>query len=194
MKADTIDDALNAVKIIHGALVPLDEVKRAFVLKTVAELLGTSSPLSSTPKTPSQPQQTPAPAPLLGLNATSVGTANKPTAKDFLKEKKPATDTQQIVCLAYYLTHFMDQPKFKTKDLTKLNSDAGGGRLSNPSMTVSNADRQSRLLSPAGSGRKQITARGEELVNSLPNQEAAKTILRALRKYRKRRSLKAPAK
>ena len=39
MKADTIDDALNAVKTVYGALTALDEDKRAFVLRTVGERL-----------------------------------------------------------------------------------------------------------------------------------------------------------
>lgn len=194
MKADTIDDALNAVKTVYGALTALDEDKRAFVLRTVGELLGTSLPLDATPKTPSQPQQTPARAALSGPNATIATTTNKQTAKEFLSEKNPVNETQQLICLAYYLTNFMGKPKFKTKDLRVLNAEAGGARFSNPSMTAANAERQGKLLSPGGDGQKQITRHGEDLVKALPDQEAVKQFWRERRKSRKRRSSKAPAK
>src|SRR4051812_47013393 len=36
------------------------------------------------------------------------------TPKEFLLEKDPKTDGERLACLAYYLTHYRDQPYFKT--------------------------------------------------------------------------------
>ena len=99
------------------------------------------------------------------------------TPKDFLRAKKPASELQRMVCLAYYLTHALGKRHFKTQDLTALNIEAAGGKFSNPSATVRNATSQSRFLAPAPKGTKQITALGEDYVEALPDQEAAKTVV-----------------
>src|SRR5687767_3371055 len=36
--------------------------------------------------------------------------------KAFLAQKKPQTDIERIACLAYYLTHYIEMPHFKTID------------------------------------------------------------------------------
>ena len=116
------------------------------------------------------------------------------TAKQFLKSKQPVTDVQRIACLAYYLTHAREQGHFKVLDLTKLNIDAGGTRLTNPHLTVKNATNQNRYLAPVGLGKKQITGLGEDVVNALPDQEAVKAVVANQKKPRKKNAKKAASK
>lgn len=85
-------------------------------------------------------------------------------------------ETERVVCLAYYLMHHRDTPKFKTRDLTDLNRKAAQPRLSNPSVTARNATNQ-RYLTLAGGGHKQITAKGEDLVRALPDREKVREAL-----------------
>jgi hypothetical protein len=75
-----------------------------------------------------------------------------------------------VTCLAYYLTHARSTQSFKTKELTALNTEAAGGKLSNISGTARNAVTKG-FLSGAGAGNKQITARGEAIVEALPDRE-----------------------
>src|SRR5437016_5232880 len=67
------------------------------------------------------------------------------TPKQFVSDKRPANDTERILCLAYYLTHYRGTDRFKTKDLTLLNSEAAQPRFSNPSVTARNATYQQYL-------------------------------------------------
>lgn len=98
--------------------------------------------------------------------------------KAFLAQKRPATDIERIVCLAYYLTNSRDTPAFKTKVLTDLNREAAQPKLSNPSATARNANNDG-YLAAAGGGQKQITVRGDALVEALPDREKVKAALEA---------------
>jgi hypothetical protein len=124
------------------------------------------------------------------LNRTPADISNSSDAtspKSFMASKRPTTDMEKVACLAYYLAQYRNTAAFKTKDLTELNIEASQQKLSNPSATARNAVTQG-LLALAGSGRKQITTRGESLVNALPDGEKAKTALarHPIRKPRKK--------
>lgn len=97
-------------------------------------------------------------------------------ARAFLRAKNPKSSMQQVACLAYYLTHHRQTPEFKTKDIRKMNKDAGGARLGNPSRDVANAYTMGGYLGTAGGGRKIITGFGEAIVDALPAQEAVKAL------------------
>jgi hypothetical protein len=175
---------LEALGAILKALGPLSEEARKFVLRTASDRLAISS-VVHTPKDGSVSVSTSNSTPQSGgLEGTSP--------KDFLRAKKPLTELQRIVCLAFYLTYALGKRHFKTQDLTALNTDAAGGKFSNPSMTVQNATTQSHFLAPGPKGTKQITALGEEYVDALPDQEAAKTVVLSHRpkSTRKRRPVK----
>lgn len=106
--------------------------------------------------------------------------------KEFLHDKKPATDLERVACLAYYLAHYRGTPHFKTLDISAMNTEAAQPKFSNASVSVDNA-RQAGLLVPATKGNKQISAAGEKFVELLPDREAARE---ALRTYRPRRPRK----
>lgn len=111
--------------------------------------------------------------------------------KEFLRDKSPVTDVDRITCLAYYLSHYRDMPHFKTIDLSTLNTEAAQPKLSNATVAVDHASRAG-LLVQAGGGKKQISAGGELYVQALPNREAAKASMSAMRP--KKRSKKTNAK
>lgn len=130
-----------------------------------------------------------------GLSAAGTGTASKSidtsTPKAFMTAKHPTTDMERVTCLAYYLAHYRNTPAFKTNELTTLNTEAAGGRLSNVSSTARNAVTNG-YLSAAGQGRKQIASRGEALVDALPDRDKVAAALEAhpARKPRKKRARK----
>jgi hypothetical protein len=179
-KVESVDKGLAAVKTVFAALEPLDDALRDFVLTSVCTLLGkpisNSTRINNIPPTPQQPvvnPATPTPAPPVVPSASHNGQS----PKLFMKSKRPTSDVQRVTCLAYYLTHSMSQPHFKTKNITKLNSDAGQMRLSNPAYAITNAERQNGFIAPAGRGLKQITSLGEDVVAALPDQAQVKALL-----------------
>jgi hypothetical protein len=118
-----------------------------------------------------------------GIKYSQVSTSPQPAAsfsedralspKQFLFEKKPLTDVERMACLAYYLTHYLQTPHFKTLDLSKLNTEAAQIKFSNPAAAVENAG-QAGLLVQAGKGQKQLSALGELYVQALPDRIAAR--------------------
>jgi hypothetical protein len=112
-----------------------------------------------------------------------------PSAKEFLREKRPSTDVERVACLAYYLTHYMGIAQFKTLDVSKLNTEAAQLKFSNPTVAVDNATRAG-LLVPATKGAKQISDLGELYVQALPDKEAARSAISHARRRRKKRRTK----
>ncbi len=111
----------------------------------------------------------------LGNQASTPTQLADITAKQFLASKKPSTQIERIACLAYYLTHAMSIKAFKTQELTKLNSEAAQSRMANPTYAANDAVKEN-YLAPAGSGKKQITALGEEIVEAMPDKEKMKQV------------------
>lgn len=184
-KATSFADELSALAVVLGALEPLDGDKRLFVLRTATDRLGIDSLMVATRGTGSAQ----AGAPGTGGTGSQVATTELAgtTPKEFMRSKQPLTDVQRIACLAYHLTHARGTEQFKTADLTKLNTEAAGGKFSNAAVAVMNATGSSGFLAPAGGGKKQITALGEEVVAALPNQEQVKAVVGAAKNARRRR-------
>lgn len=103
-----------------------------------------------------------------------------------MSQKKPASLVERIACLAYYLTFYRGTPHFKTGDLVLLNTEAAAPRFGNASRDADNADRQNGYLVSAGKGLKQLTPRGEAMVQALPDREAVKAALQE-HSYRQRK-------
>lgn len=116
---------------------------------------------------------------------TGAGQAIDP--KTFMATKKPMSDVERATCLAYYLSHYRGVTQFKTRELTDLNTKASQPRFSNSAVAARNAVQQ-QYLSLAGGGRKQITTRGEAVINALPDRDKVKNALEenVLRGNRKR--------
>ncbi len=97
--------------------------------------------------------------------------------RDFVSQKKPQSLVERIACLGYYLAHHRDTPHFTIKEIVQLNTEAAAHKFGNPSRDVDKADRQNGYLVTAGYGLKQVTPRGESLVEALPDREAVKMVL-----------------
>lgn len=113
--------------------------------------------------------------------------------KEFMLEKAPRTDVERVACLAYYLTHYRDQPHFKTLDLSKLNTEAAQPKFSNAANASNNAVKMGYLV-PSTKGQRQLGAAGERFVQALPDRTAAKEAMTSMRpKRRLKRARPAPA-
>jgi hypothetical protein len=112
--------------------------------------------------------------------ASVIKTAGTPGtnahARSFMTQKKPGDMQERVACLAFYLTFHKDTPAFKTRNITQMNSDAGQANLSNVAQFMKNAVK-AQYLSSAGKGMRQLTPRGEALVNALPDRAAVKQAL-----------------
>jgi hypothetical protein len=97
--------------------------------------------------------------------------------RDFVSQKKPNSLVERVACLAFYLTHYRGTPHFKTADIVSLNTEAAGHKFGNASRDMDNADRQNGYLVTAGKGAKQLTPRGEAVVEALPDRSAVKAAL-----------------
>lgn len=117
----------------------------------------------------------------IGAGPKMVTPAGGPTLtpKLFLAEKRPATDAERVACLAFFLTHYRSAAVFKTKEVNDLNSEAAQPRFANASYVLRDATARNQYLAPAKGGAKQISVRGEAIVNALPNREAVRAALEA---------------
>jgi hypothetical protein len=109
------------------------------------------------------------------------------SVKDFIFEKDPLTEVERLACLAFYLTHYLDTPHFKTLDLSRLNTEAAQRKLSNPTVAANNAMRDGFFVQAPKAGYKQLSAMGERFVQLLPNREAAQQVKHRMSSRRSRR-------
>ncbi|HVH50795.1 MAG TPA: hypothetical protein VM690_01510 [Gaiellaceae bacterium] len=162
------ESELKAIQAALAALWPLDPEARARAVAGIAGALGVGGrpPGVNVPGSASQ--------------ATADGGADLGSAKQFLASKAPRSDVERVAVLAYYLTHARGTAHFATKELNELNTEAAGPRFSNASYAASNATKKSGLLAAAPGGKKQITARGEALVEALPDRQAVTIALESM--------------
>ncbi len=177
-------DELAVFSAVVSAMASLDHSGRIRLIRTLATFFdipvgehGRSTQHSSLLRAvePSPAMQAQAPA--------TFSEDRAPTPKQFMLEKRAQTDVDRIACLAYYLTHYRDQPQFKTLDLSRLNTEAAQVKLSNPAKAVDNAA-QAHLLVQAGQGKKQVSSIGEVYVQALPDRVAARQAAAELRNRR----------
>jgi hypothetical protein len=177
----------DVIGVIAGALDPLEPADRTRVLRAVGALLnegdggvgdefgggvgagagvGTSGAAAAA-ATPGQ----------------SLG-----TIRQFLAVKRPESAIEQLACLGYFKEKAGGVAQYKTKDLTALNHDAGGGRIGNPAQAMDNAKKAGILVAVPG-GNAKLSILGEQLVEALPDRDAVKAVrsnVRAPRRGRKR--------
>jgi len=166
---DKADNELKAMETVFGALKSLQPEEQTRVLAWTQQKLGISQTVN---------QQQTRPQGSTGTPITGSLSNSGLTPKAFLAEKRPRTDVERVVCLAYFFTHSRATPTFKTKDLTELNKEAAQPKFSNAAFAVTNAN-NGAYLAPAGGGQKQITARGEAIVEALPDPEKVRAALEA---------------
>ena len=163
--------------VVISAFRRLDEDGRRKLFRTVGTLFGFDSDVSSSSLISSQVVE----------GVPGRFSKDRPISpKEFLQQKQPRTDVERIACLAYYLTHYRDQPHFKTLDISKLNTEAAQIKFSNPALSVNNAA-ITGYLAQATKGNKQLSAPGEMFVAALPDRDAAQAAMANARPKRKSR-------
>ncbi|MFF3173054.1 hypothetical protein ACFVQ0_10545 [Streptomyces sp. NPDC057900] len=180
---------LKAMQASFEVLSPLAGQARSRAVKWLLDALGMDgcdlqSELSATASGFSPPND---------IDSLSGDFREVPTPRAFMSQKKPKSLVERIACLAYYLSFYRDVPHFKTSDLVSLNTEAAAPKFGNPSRDCDNADRQNGYLVTAGKGVKQITPRGEAVVQALPDRDSVSAALRE-NPFRARRSREAALK
>jgi hypothetical protein len=182
MKTHKIQAEVAALGTVIDALDPLEENKRLWVLQTAASRFSlTMNPAVSGGGNPPKGADNP-----LGPSTDKIAGGTEISPQSFIRAKNPTTDVQRIACLAYYLTKHRNTTRFKTKQLTDLNTEAKSPNFSNAAVAVNNA-RKEKYLTPAGGGEKQLTSPGEDLVEALPDQEKVKALHRTRKKRARKR-------
>ncbi|WP_426409399.1 hypothetical protein [Bradyrhizobium ganzhouense] len=98
------------------------------------------------------------------------------SAKQFLAQKKPTTLYERIACLGYFLHTERETSEFGAKELREINKEAAQQPISNLPQRVK--DTASKYGFIAASGRsKQMTIRGDAVVEALPDREAVKAAM-----------------
>ena len=172
--AEQLDVLSQVFPEVISAFRRLDEDGRRKLFQMVGTLLGLDSGSGSRPVTGARVEGT-----------SDRFSKDRPiTPKEFLLRKQPRTDVERVACLGYYLTHYRDQPHFKTLDISKLNTEAAQIKFSNPAKAVDNAANYG-YLAQATKGNKQISAQGEVFVEALPDRDAAHAAMANARPRRK---------
>lgn len=163
------DQGIYAVvdKVIKD-LLPLDRNSQLRVYRTVGTFFGFEESFPVVAK--NADSRVPA-----GISRESRFSNKEKTPKEFLLEKKPNTNIERVACLAYYLAHYRDTPRFRAIDINKLNTEAAQIKLPDPSNAVKHAVRAG-YLTAATKDTKQLSAEGERYVAALPDRDAAKAV------------------
>jgi hypothetical protein len=159
---------IDALKKIDELLTMLSDEQRQRIFQFVVSKYNIDSP-SSTPVVKDLRSSSQERNPSLTNKEMNI--------KQFLALKRPVGFYEQIVCLAYFLEKYDGMESFNTKDISKANTEARTPKIPNPSLYVSHTQATYGFLSPVGSGKKALSARGEALVEALPDREAVKSVL-----------------
>ncbi|HWX56418.1 MAG TPA: hypothetical protein VN176_17670 [Verrucomicrobiae bacterium] len=89
--------------------------------------------------------------------------------KSFLAQKRPENFYERVACLVYHLEKSEGKPEVGTNDITKANSDARLSKLTNPAVFVKHATHTYGYLTSLGKRKFAISARGEAVVEALPD-------------------------
>ena len=155
-------------KVIQD-LLPLDPYSRLRVYRTIGTFFGFED---SYPKVAGNVDSR---IPGSISREPQFSSSDELTPKEFMLQKKPNTNVERAVCLAYYLAHYRNIRYFKNTDINKLNTEAAQIKLSNVSYAVKDAVRAG-YTTTATKDMKQLTAPGEQYVEALPDRDAAKSV------------------
>lgn len=183
--------AFRTVSQIIEQLEALSKDDREHVVRTVSTWfrIGTHLPSQSL-KASTENQD---PSPTAHLNTPSDEKFSNraiQSVKDFIFEKDPVTESERLACLAFYLTHYLETPSFKTVDLSRLNTEAAQRKMSNPAVAAGNATRDGFFVQATKVGHKQLSAMGERFVQLLPDREAASKVRQKMSTRRKKSGAK----
>lgn len=175
-------DVYAVVDRVIQELLPFDQNSRLRVYRTVGTFFSFEASFSKIPE--NVDSRTSASV----SREPKFSSPSEPTPKEFMLEKQPNTVVERVACLAYYLARYRNAHRFKTTDISKLNTEAAQIKLSNASNAISNGVR-SGYLALAERGMKQLSAHGEKYVEALPDREAAKNLKPQVKSRRSRKQV-----
>lgn len=168
-------------KSIHDHLEPLNEERRARILRWVSESLGLG--VRTTPSTFEQPAETSLSNPPAAQPSASESSFTD--IKSFAESKAPKTDGHFATVVAYYYRFVApDAQKSSTIDADTLQNATrlvGRQRFKNANTTLNNAKKSGYLDSPQ-SGEFEINTVGENLVAMTLPSDSTNTPTRSKRK------------
>lgn len=170
---------LKAMEGAYAALEPLDAEARRRAIRWLLDTLHVSealTPLHPDSLEPESVTHARAPKHRPGGTHEHASDSEPPSPKAFIGLKRPESVVERIACLAFYLTHYRNAQSFGGPAIAALNTEAAAPKL-NPHRDLDNADRRNGFIVSAGDRKKQITSRGEALVNALPDRGAVKQVL-----------------
>jgi len=103
------------------------------------------------------------------LEPSSGATVRPRSIKDFLAQKRPGSSYERVACLVYFLEKFGDRAEVESKDIVQANADARLQRMSNPAVFIKHATHTYGYLTSLGQRRFALSARGEAIVEALPD-------------------------
>ena len=106
------DEELTALGAVLGALEPLEESKRLFVLRTAVDRLAINEAFTPGTFELSEERRGGARTPTEGVGRVGA------TPKDFMRSKQPKTDVQRVACLADYLAQARGTPQRTSESST----------------------------------------------------------------------------
>jgi hypothetical protein len=161
------DPELTAMSATHEALAGLDPEQQRRVMGWLVQKLNLGGTIPAA-------QSGSSIATYQAASPPAIGALGSP--KQFVAQKRPTTDTERVAVLAYFLTNARSTSEFKTKDITAINKEAAQRAFSNAAYAVDNATKTG-YLAPGSKGAKQITTRGEAIVEALPDRARVQTAL-----------------
>ncbi|MEW5848610.1 MAG: hypothetical protein AB2A00_07330 [Myxococcota bacterium] len=147
----------------HDALASLGAGERLRALAWLCERLGLPTPAGVSVEAVSGPRGGGRGAAPTGENAAGV--------RQLLGAKKPATAAERVLLLGFYLTKHAKQSAFRTRDLSRLNTEAALEKFTNATVAVNAAVKKGWFNNQGG--RFTLTTGGERYVNALPDRAAA---------------------
>ena len=181
---EDFENEAKAVQEVTSALKNLKPLSREKVINSVLALLGGGgNSIKRSYSTPINVSNSPSHI----EPASSFSEDRDLSPKEFILQKKPLTDVERVACLAYYMEHYREQAKFKTIDISKLNTEAAQRKFSNPTLAMKNAIQGGYLIS-ADKGQRALSAGGEQFVLALPDREAARSAMSHSKPKRKNKA------
>jgi hypothetical protein len=104
-------------------------------------------------------------------HGSSLSNQSELSSKDFLLSKKPGNHYERIACIVYFLEKYTELKGAKTLDISKANNEARQPNIPNAALYVKHATNTYGYLTSIGNGKKGISAKGEALVEALPDRE-----------------------
>ncbi len=92
--------------------------------------------------------------------------------KSFVTQKRPDGFYERIACLVYHLEKFQGKNEVGRQDIIQANSDARLSKMSNPTVFVQHATHTYGYLTSLGKRKLALSARGEAIVEALPDRAA----------------------